>query len=95
MEGNEGTFDRLVRGVVGAILLAFVALSLEGPIALIEGSIAAIVGLRAPMRLLTSRLPIADARWRAAHVLLSGVKRTWPFALQMSANDPKRTTCKK
>jgi uncharacterized membrane protein YeaQ/YmgE (transglycosylase-associated protein family) len=45
MEGNEGPLDRIVRGVVGAILLAVVAMSFEGPVALIEGAFAVIVGV--------------------------------------------------
>lgn len=65
MEGNEGTFDRIVRGVVGAILLALFVLSLEGPIALIEGTIAAIVGLIGAFLLLTGLVG-----WCPAYALL-------------------------
>ena len=53
MEGNEGTFDRIVRGVIGAILLAVVAMSLEGPIALVEGVFAIVIGVAGAMLLLT------------------------------------------
>jgi|307.fasta_scaffold465778_1 hypothetical protein len=74
MEGNEGTFDRIVRGVVGAILLALVALSLEGPIALIEGSIAAIVGLIGAVLLLTGLVG-----WCPAYALL-GIDTCSPTA---------------
>jgi len=65
MEGNEGPIDRMVRGVVGAVLLAIVALSLEGPIALIEGTIAAIVGLVGALLLLTGLVG-----WCPAYALL-------------------------
>jgi len=65
MEGNEGTFDRIVRGVVGAIMLAVVALSLEGPIALIEGSIAATVGVIGAFLFLTGLVG-----WCPAYALL-------------------------
>jgi uncharacterized membrane protein YeaQ/YmgE (transglycosylase-associated protein family) len=74
MEGNEGTFDRIVRGVVGAVLLALVALSLEGPIALIEGSIAAIVGLIGALLLLTGLVG-----WCPAYALL-GIDTCSPIA---------------
>lgn len=53
MEGNEGPFDRIVRGVVGAILLTIVAFSLAGPIALVEGAIAIIIAIAGAALLLT------------------------------------------
>ncbi len=65
MEGNEGPIDRIVRGVVGAIMLAIVAISLEGPIALIEGTIAVIVGLVGAVLLLTGLFG-----WCPAYALL-------------------------
>ncbi len=45
MATNERSLDRTVRAIAGMILLTVVALSLEGPIALVEGTIALIVGI--------------------------------------------------
>jgi DUF2892 family protein len=53
METNQGPLDRVVRSVVGAALLAFVAVSLEGPIALVEGIIALAIGAVGAVTLLT------------------------------------------
>ena len=56
MEGNEGPFDRIVRGVFGAILMAVVAFSFEGPIALVEGAFALVLGIFGAGLLLTGLL---------------------------------------
>ena len=53
METNQGPLDRIVRSVVGAILLAVVVFSLEGPIALVEGAIALVIGVVGVVTLLT------------------------------------------
>ncbi len=53
METNQGPLDRVVRSVVGAALLAFVAVSLEGPIALVEGAISLAIGAVGAVTLLT------------------------------------------
>jgi hypothetical protein len=53
MEGNEGPIDRIVRGVVGAILVAVVAFSFEGPVALVEGALALVIGIFGAGLLLT------------------------------------------
>jgi hypothetical protein len=53
MEGNEGPIDRIVRGVVGAVLMAVVGFSIEGPVALVEGALALIVGVFGTGLLLT------------------------------------------
>jgi hypothetical protein len=53
METNQGPIDRIVRSVVGAALLALVFFSLEGPIALVEGAIALIIGVVGAVTLLT------------------------------------------
>jgi hypothetical protein len=65
MKSNEGPIDRIVRGVVGAILLAFAAFSLEGPIDLIEGGIALGIGILGTTTLLTGLIG-----WCAAFALL-------------------------
>ena len=56
MEGNESLFDRTVRAVIGAIMLAVVAMSLEGPLALVEGAFAIIIGVIGAGLLLTGLL---------------------------------------
>ena len=53
METNQGPLDRIVRSVVGTILLAVVVFSLEGPIALVEGAIALVIGVVGAVTLLT------------------------------------------
>jgi hypothetical protein len=53
METNQGPVDRIVRSVVGATLLAIVAFSLEGPVALVEGAIALVIGAVGAVTLLT------------------------------------------
>jgi len=53
METNQGPLDRIVRSVVGATLLAIVAFSFEGPIALVEGAIALVIGAVGAVTLLT------------------------------------------
>ena len=65
MESNEGPIDRIVRSVVGAALLAIVAFSLEGPIALVEGAIALAVGIAGAVTLLTGAIG-----WCPAYALL-------------------------
>lgn len=45
MHCNERSADRIVRAVVGAILLALAYLMLDTPIALVEGTIALAVGI--------------------------------------------------
>lgn len=53
MTTNEGLVDRLIRGLVGAILLAFAAFSLEGPIDIIDVGIALGIGILGTVTLLT------------------------------------------
>lgn len=53
METNQGPVDRIVRSVMGATLLAIVAFSVEGPIALVEGAIALVIGAVGAVTLLT------------------------------------------
>ncbi len=53
METNQGPVDRIVRSLVGAALLGIVAYSLEGPIALVEGAIALIIGIFGAVTLMT------------------------------------------
>ena len=65
MEGNEGPFDRIVRSVAGAILLGIVAFSFEGPIALVEGALALIMGIAGTSLLLTGLIG-----WCPAYALL-------------------------
>jgi hypothetical protein len=65
MEANEGPVGRIVRGVVGAALLAIVGFSLEGPIALVEGAIAVAVGIAGGFTLLTGLIG-----WCPAYALL-------------------------
>jgi hypothetical protein len=72
MEGNEGPIDRIVRSVVGAILLAVVAFSFEGPIALVEGVIALAIGIFGAVTLLTGLIG-----WCPAYALL-GIRTCAP-----------------
>ena len=53
MEGNEGPLDRIVRAVVGAMLVAVVGFSFEGPVALVEGALALVIGIFGAGLLLT------------------------------------------
>jgi hypothetical protein len=72
MEGNEGPIDRIVRSVVGAALLAVVAFSFEGPIALVEGVIALAIGIFGAVTLLTGLIG-----WCPAYALL-GIRTCEP-----------------
>ena len=72
MEGNEGPIDRIVRSVVGAALVAVVAFSFEGPIALVEGVIALALGAFGAVTLLTGLIG-----WCPAYALL-GIKTCAP-----------------
>ncbi|HZQ11451.1 MAG TPA: DUF2892 domain-containing protein [Pseudolabrys sp.] len=72
MEGNEGLFDRIVRGVVGAILLAVGGFSIEGPIALVEGAFALIMAVAGGSLLLTGLIG-----WCPAYALL-GIRTCAP-----------------
>ena len=72
MEGNEGPIDRIVRSVVGAALLAVVAFSFEGPIALVEGVIALAAGVAGAVTLLTGLVG-----WCPAYALL-GIRTCAP-----------------
>lgn len=53
METNERPIDRIVRAIVGVILLAIVFFSLEGPVALVEGAISLSLGIVGGFTLLT------------------------------------------
>jgi hypothetical protein len=53
MKINERPVDRIVRTIVGAILLAIVFFSLEGPVALVEGSISLSFGIVGAFTILT------------------------------------------
>jgi len=68
MKANEGLIDRIIRGVVGAILLAIVAFSLEGPVALVEGAIVLPIGIVGAFGFLTGLIG-----WCPAYALL-GIK---------------------
>ena len=72
MEGNEGPIDRIVRSVVGAALVAVVAFSFEGPIALVEGVIALALGAFGAVTLLTGLIG-----WCPAYALL-GIRTCAP-----------------
>jgi hypothetical protein len=72
MEGNEGPIDRIVRGVVGAILVAIVAFSFEGPVALFEGALALAIGIFGAGLLLTGVMG-----WCPAYALL-GIRTCAP-----------------
>lgn len=53
MKINERPIDRIVRTIVGATLLAIVFFSLEGPVAIVEGSISLSFGIVGAFTLLT------------------------------------------
>ncbi len=53
MEGNEGPFDRIVRGVAGTIMLIISGASFAGPVAVVEGLLALILGAGGAVLLLT------------------------------------------
>lgn len=72
MEGNEGTIDRIVRTVVGAAMVAVVAFSFEGPIALVEGVIALALGAFGAVTLLSGLVG-----WCPAYALL-GIRTCAP-----------------
>ena len=72
MEGNEGPFDRIVRGVVGAILLAIGGSSFAGPIALVEGVFALVMAVAGAGLLLTGLVG-----WCPAYALL-GIRTCAP-----------------
>jgi len=65
MKTNERPFDRTVRAIGGAILLAIVIFSLAGPVALIEGVIVLITGTTGAFLLLTGLIG-----WCPAYALL-------------------------
>ena len=72
MEGNEGPIDRIVRSVVGAAMVAIVAFSFEGPVALFEGVIALAIGIFGAITLLTGLIG-----WCPAYALL-GIRTCGP-----------------
>ncbi len=53
MKKNERPADRIVRTIVGAILLAIVFSSLQGSVALVEGTISLSFGIVGAFTLLT------------------------------------------
>jgi len=53
MEGNEGLFDRIVRGGAGTIMLVLAGASFAGPVAMVEGFVALILGAAGAVLLLT------------------------------------------
>jgi hypothetical protein len=53
MEGNEGLFDRIVRGVAGTIMLGLAGASFAGPVAVVEGLLAMIFAIGGGLLLLT------------------------------------------